>query len=228
MKKQPEVIAAHACEQLSRRGGRSPVRVVLAQNQLLAVRRLDPLVVKLQPWQLHAHAGQQQRAPQGPGQCHPDEGMRNGTDEGQRSDFVGQRPQHRQKGPECHEAAHEAQAQVLHGAGETHGVLLHPLCRALDVPQAWPGGHVVLIHRLAPAEDVVFAEKIHQHRRRHINHGNACKGRKLPPELLCGDAAGLSQSLLDQVVKAAEPVVDLHVQLHTVSGGQKNDDRTEE
>lgn len=83
--------------------------------------------------------------------------------------------------------------------GETHGVLLHLLRRTLNVTQAWPGRHVVLIHCLAPAEDVVFAEKIHQHRRRHIDHGDACKGRKLPPELLCGDA-GLAQSLLDQVV----------------------------
>ncbi len=224
VEEQPEVVAAHVGEQRGGGGRRGARVVVFAQHQFLAVGGFHALVVEFQPRQAHAHQGQQQGAAHGPEQRHPDQRMRHGADHRQPGQLVRQHPEHRHEGSQRHQAAQERQAQAFHGGGEAHGVFLHPLRRALDVAQPRPGGHVVLVHRLAPTEDVVLAEEVHHHRRSDVNHGDAREGGKLPPELPRRDAPGLAQRFLDQVVEAAEPVVDLHVQLDPVPGRQQDED----
>ena len=73
---------------------------------------------------------------------------------------IGREPQqHRQEGDERHHRIDEADAQVLDGTGEAHGVFLDALRGALDVAQPVPVVGVVIVHRRAPAEDVVADEE---------------------------------------------------------------------
>ena len=51
---------------------------------------------------------------------------------------------------------------------------------------------------------------------------NAQEFLDLVPEIARGDRAGLAQRFLQKVVEAAEPFVDLDVQLDLVPGGKQN------
>ena len=59
----------------------------------------------------------------------------------------------------------QVDAQPLHGRGEAHRVFLDALRGAFDVAKLAPVGHVVVVHRGAPAEDVVADEEAGERRR---------------------------------------------------------------
>ena len=83
---------------------------------------------------------------------------------------------------------------------------------------------VVVVHRRAPAEDVVAGDEGVQHGGRDVDERDGAERRKLAEELFLRDGVGLCQRLLDHVVEGAEPVVDHHVELD-VEPDEKDDER---
>jgi hypothetical protein len=95
---------------------------------------------------------------------------------------------------------------------------------SIYLAQPLPVLHVVVVHRLAPAEDVVLDEEVDHHGHGDVDHRDVQEGGELGPELRQRHAALGAQRLLHQVVEAAEPVVDLHVQLHPVPRREQDQD----
>jgi hypothetical protein len=85
--------------------------------------------------------------------------MRDLADHRQFGHVLRQRPEDRQEGHQGHDRVDKGHAEPLHDRGEAHGVFLHTLRGALDVADARPALHVEIVHRRAPAEDVVADKK---------------------------------------------------------------------
>ena len=94
--------------------------------------------------------------------------------------------------------------------------------------QLGPVGHVVIVHRGAPAEDVVADEKPGEHADEYRDHGNSGKGGKLAIELRQRDLPRRRQRLLDHVVERAIPGIDGNAHLHLEIRGEDDERRTED
>ena len=143
-----------------------------------------------------------------------DQRLRHGADDRQLLHEGRQAPQDRQERDQRHHRIDQADAEALHGGGEAHGVFLDALRGAFDRAQPLPVGDVVVVHRRAPAEDVVADQEGVEDGDEDVDHRDGQEGRRaernsrLPVTLL-----GVAERLLDQVVERAEPVVDQHVEL---------------
>ena len=143
-------------------------------------------------------------------------------------DETGEPPEDRQERDEGHHRVDEAHPEALHDAGEAHGVLLDPLGCALDVAHPFPERHVVVVHRGAPAEDVVADEEAREHRDGDGDEGDLGEREELAEVLLERHAVGLGEGLLDEVVEDAEPLVDHHVELDLEPGDEDDRGRPED
>src|SRR5690606_27156151 len=123
-------------------------------------------------------------------------------------DVLRQPEQYRQEGDQRHYRIDQAYPQPLHRRGESHRVFLYALRGALDVAKPWPVAHVVVVHRRAPAEDVVADEEAREHAHRHRDEGDPGECDQLAVEIGNLDGRRLGQRCLDQVVERAVPVVD--------------------
>ena len=139
----------------------------------------------------------------------------------------GQSPEDREERDQGHHRIDEAHPEALHDAREPHGVLLHPLGRALDVAHPMPQRHVVVVHRGPPAEDVVADEEAGDHRDGDRDEGDLREREQLAEVLPDRHAVRLRQRLLDEVVEGPEPLVDHHVELHLEPGDEDDRGRSE-
>jgi hypothetical protein len=88
-----------------------------------------------------------------------------------------------------------------------------------------PMGHVVVVHGCAPTEHKVLGDEVQYHRNNHENRGDVQERHQFAHVFAKGDGTRLTQGSLDEIVKAAEPFVDLDVQVHLVLGGAEDDHR---
>ena len=88
------------------------------------------------------------------------------------------------------------------------GVFLHALRCAFDGAEPRPVGHVVIIHRGAPAENIVADEKPREYAHKNRDHGNAGKGGKLTIELRECYLPWSCERLLNHIIERAIPGID--------------------
>ena len=212
------MVAAHLRPNVGQRGRCGALGVVFAQHELFAVGRLHPLVVELQPRQLHADAGQQHGSKNRRHQRSPNQGLAHCAKEGQLRHLGRQHPQNGQKRDQGHDRAHETNAQTFHDLGESISIFLHALRSAFNMAHLVPICAVEISQRRAPSEHPMLDEKLQHHGNRHKNARNFCKHQHLPIELARGAAARFLQNPLDVVVKRAIPAVELHGKLNFVPG----------
>ncbi len=215
-------------EQFAHRDRFSTVGMVFAIDEFLTVGGLDPLVVELQTGQLDAHQRQEAGAEQRPDDRRPDQRMGNIADDRQRADLLGKGEQDGQEGDEGHDGFHEADAQLFQRGGKAHRIFLHTLGRTLDMAQFRPMAHVIIVHRRAPAEDIMADEEEVQHANGDGEESNACKIGQPPVEFRSRDRAGRRQPLLHHIVERAIPSIDCHTHLNVEIGGEQNEGRTED
>ena len=82
--------------------------------------------------------------------------------------------------------------------------------------------HVVVVHRGPPAKHEMLGEEAGEHRDEHVKAGDLAEGGEQQEIFGERDRARFAQRLLHRVVEAAEPFVDLNVQLHLVPGGEQD------
>ena len=112
---------------------------------------------------------------------------------------------------------------------EAHGVFLDALRGALDVPQPRPVRHVVVVHRRAPAEDVVADEEARQHADHDRDEGDAGEVEQPGVEFRRSSTGrDFAERRLDQVVERPVPVVDRDADLHLEIGGEEDQRRAED
>ena len=66
---------------------------------------------------------------------------------------------------------------MLHDGGKPHRIFLDPLRCPLDMSYTVPEAHVVIVHRGAPAEDIVRHEETRDDSHGDGNHCDRCKGQ---------------------------------------------------
>ena len=94
--------------------------------------------------------------------------------------------------------------------------------------QPRPVLHVVVVHRGAPAEDVVADEEERQHPDHHRDQRDAEEGPDRAVVLGEGDFARPAERHLDQVVERPVPVVDRDADLDLEVGGEEDQRRAED
>ena len=87
---------------------------------------------------------------------------------------------------------------------------------------------VVIVHRRAPAEDVVADEEAGEHSDGHRDEGDAGKAQQLVVELGQRHRLRLGERGLDQVVEGAVPVIDRDADLHLEIGDENDQRRAED
>ncbi len=121
--------------------------------------------------------------------------------------MFGERHQHRQEGDQGHHRVDKAHAHIFEGGSKTHGIFLHTLRGAFDMAQMLPVGHIVLVHRRAPAEDVVADEEVVHHANNHRDDRDAEKDADFLIKLVDADLMRGGQRALDQVVERRIPAL---------------------
>lgn len=129
------------------------------------------------------------------------------ADDRQVGNMFGERHQHRQEGDQGHHRVDKAHAHIFESGSKTHGIFLHTLRGAFDMAQMLPVGHIVLVHRRAPAEDVVADEEVVHHANNHRDDRDAEKDADFLIKLIDADLMRGGQRALDQVVERRIPVL---------------------
>ncbi len=89
--------------------------------------------------------------------------------------------------------------------------------------QMLPVGHIVLVHRRAPAEDVVADEEVVHHANNHRDDRDAEKDADFLIKLVDADLMRGGQRALDQVVERRIPGVDRHPDFHQKPGDEDDE-----
>jgi hypothetical protein len=82
--------------------------------------------------------------------------------------------------------------------------------------------HVIIVHRSAPAKNVMADEESGQDAHSYGNQGNFGKSCKLEVKLKQRDGFGFRKRRLDEVVKRPVPVVDRDADLNLEVRGKQN------
>ncbi|EJK92168.1 hypothetical protein UUU_07740 [Klebsiella pneumoniae subsp. pneumoniae DSM 30104 = JCM 1662 = NBRC 14940] len=145
------------------------------------------------------------------------------ADDRQVGNMFGERHQHRQEGDQGHHRVDKAHAHIFEGGSKTHGIFLHTLRGTFDMAQMLPVGHIVLVHRRAPAEDVVADEEVVHHANNHRDDRDAEKDADFLIKLIDADLMRGGQRALDQVVERRIPGVDRHPDFHQKPGDEDDE-----
>ncbi|OIQ69133.1 hypothetical protein GALL_492680 [mine drainage metagenome] len=187
MQIEPEVIVANiAKQQIQCRWG-GVGGIILAKHELLAIGRLNALVEKFDSRQPDADQRERAGAEHRPDHRGEHQRVGDGADQRQLRDVARQPQENRQEGQERQDGTDQIDAETFHRGGKSHGIFLHPLRGALDRAQPRPVGDVVVVHRGAPAEDVMADEEARHHADHDRDEGDAGEGRQFAVELLDRD-----------------------------------------
>ncbi len=128
-----------------------------------------------------------------------------------------QRVEDRQEGDQRHHRIDEPLPEALDRGGKAHRVFLDALRGALDGAQPAPVRDEIIVHRRAPAEDVVADEEHVQNRDRDADQRQRQELDDAEVEIGRRDRAGRAEGALHHVVEDAAPIVqgdaDLDVEM---------------
>ena len=220
---QAKIIPPDIVEQFTHGGRIGPAGIVLAVDEFLAVGGLDTLVAKFQPGQADADHGQKRRAHDRPQQGRDHQRMRDLAEDRHGRHTGREMDEHRQEGDQRHHGVDQADAEELGRRREAHGVFLDTLRGAFDLAQPWPVRHVVAVHRLPPAKDIVADEEARDDADHHRHQGDAEEGGDAVVEFADLDRARPRQRRLQQVVEGAVPVIDGDAHLHLEIGDEEDE-----
>ena len=76
---------------------------------------------------------------------------------------------------------------------------------------------------MTPAEYPVLGEEGQQYRHQHIGASQLGEGHEKTEKLVQRHVTGLGQRLLHNVIEAAEPIINGHINLHLIPSTEQND-----
>ncbi|QTK80800.1 hypothetical protein AT6N2_C3330 [Agrobacterium tumefaciens] len=202
------------------------VGVILAIDQFLTIGGFHTLVAEVQAGQLDTDRRQQHRPEYGPDDRQPEQCMRQFANDRQFRDIGRQRKQDRQENNECHHRIDQGDAQCLKRRGKPHRIFLNTLGSTFDVAQLFPLGHVEVVHRGAPAEDIMAGEEIRENRNGHAEKGDLGKDDLETVEIPDFNTRLFRKRVLQKVTERPAEIVDNDRNLNAEIGHCDNQQRS--